>query len=203
MARMRKLWAEFKAIAIGGSVLDLALGFIIGTAFATVVQSFVTNIFLQVVALFIGTQDFNKLQLKIENTPIYYGKFLNDMLQFFLLAVALFIFVKAMTLVGIERGRPLHQRTCPFCLDRVPVGALTCKSCGHDLVANVPDLATAERMLTDREARRWPTLPPMPIRPRRRGAPAEPVPEYVPETDYLPTGDLVSDIQDPPSEPEE
>lgn len=202
---MRKLWAEFKAIAIGGSVLDLALGFIIGTAFATVVQSFVTNIFLQVVALFIGTQDFNKLQLTIEHTPIYYGKFLNDTLQFVLLAVALFIFVKGMTLIGIDRGRPLHQRTCPFCLDRVPVGALTCKSCGHDLVADVPDLATAERMLTDREARRWPTLPPipMPIRPRRRGTQAEAVPEPAPEVDYLPGGDLVSDIQDPPSEPRE
>jgi len=199
---MRKLWAEFKAIAIGGSVLDLALGFIIGTAFATVVQSFVTNIFLQVVALFIGTQDFNKLQVKIHNTPILYGKFLNDLLQFFLIAVALFIFVKAMTLIGIDRGRPLHQRTCPYCLDRVPAGALTCKSCGHDLVQDVPDLATAERMLADREARRWPTLPPLTIRPRRRGGEPEPEPEFLPESDFVPGGELVSDIQDPPSDRE-
>jgi len=187
---MRKLWAEFKAIAIGGNVLDLALGFIIGTAFATVVQSFVTNIFLQVVALFIGTQDFNKLHVTIRHTPILYGKFLNDLLQFFLIAVALFIFVKAMTVIGIDRGRPLHQRTCPYCLDRVPSGALTCKSCGHDLVADVPDLATAERMLADREARRWPTLPPITIRtrPRRRGAAQDPLP---------------TDIQDLPSNPGE
>jgi large conductance mechanosensitive channel len=201
MGRMRKLWVEFKAIAIGGSVLDLALGFIIGTAFATVVQSFVTNIFLQVVAIFIGTQDFNKLQVTVVRTPIYYGKFLNDLLQFFLVAVALFIFVKAMTLIGIERGRPLHQRTCPYCLDRVPAGALTCKSCGHDLVVDVPDLATAERLLADREARKWPTLPPITIRPRRRGS-APLVEVYESEPDYLPEGDLVSDIQDPPSDPE-
>ena len=199
---MRKLWAEFKAIAIGGSVLDLALGFIIGTAFATLIQSFVTNLFVQAVAVLVHEPDFKAMQFKIRGTPINYGLFLNDLLQFILVAVALFIFVKAMTLIGIDRGRPLHQRTCPYCLDRVPAGALTCKSCGHDLVKDVPDLATAERMLADREARRWPTLPPITIRPRRRGGEPEPEPEFVPDSDFVPGGELVSDIQDPPSDRE-
>jgi len=85
MVRMRKLLAEFKAIAIGGNVLDLALGFIIGTAFATLIQSFVTNIFLQLVAAIAGKRDFQALVVNIADTPIRYGQFLNDLLQFVLL----------------------------------------------------------------------------------------------------------------------
>ncbi len=168
MAYMRKLWTEFKAIAIGGNVLDLALGFIIGTAFATLIQSFVTNIFLQGVAAIAGKRDFQTLDVKIADTPIRYGVFLNDLLQFVLLAFALFVVVKFMTLVGIERGRSFDQRPCPYCLDRVPRGALTCRSCGQALVSELPELEDAERMLAEREARRWPSLPALPLRQRRR-----------------------------------
>src|SRR5258708_24110116 len=160
---MRKLWSEFKAIAMGGTVLDLALGFIIGSAFATLIQSFVTNLFLQFVAAVAGEPDFQKLQFPLHHTPIRYGVFLNDLLQFLLLAVALFVIIKFMSWIGVERGRALDQRPCPYCLDRVPVGALTCRSCGQQLVAELPSLADAGRPLAEREARRWPTLPPIAI----------------------------------------
>jgi large conductance mechanosensitive channel len=166
---MRRLWAEFKAIAIGGTVLDLALGFIIGSAFATLVQSFVTNLFLQAVAAVVGEPDFQTLEITLHRTPIKYGVFLNDLLQFMLLAVALFVIIKFMTWIGVERGRSLDQRQCPFCFDRVPGAALLCRSCGQQLVADLPTLAEAERLLDEREARHWPTLPPIPIAiPRRR-----------------------------------
>lgn len=178
---MRKLWAEFKAIAIGGTVLDLALGFIIGSAFATLVQSFVTNLFLQAVASVAGEPDFQKLEITIHRTPLRYGVFLNDLLQFMLLAVALFVIIKFMTWIGVERGRPLDQRQCPFCYDRVPAAALICRSCGQQLVEDLPTLAQAELLQDEREARRWPTLPPLPplVIPRRRppaGPPADPPP---------------------------
>src|SRR5258708_6618036 len=113
MARMRKLWTEFKAITIGGTVLDLALGFIIGSAFATLIQSFVTNLFLQFIAAIAGEPDFTALKFTVHHTPIRYGAFLNDLLQFLLLAVALFVIVKFMTLIGVERGRSLDYRSCP------------------------------------------------------------------------------------------
>src|SRR5690349_14004960 len=130
---VRKLWAEFKAIAIGGSVLDLALGFIIGTAFATLIQSFVTNLFLQAVAVLVHEPDFKALQFKVHGTPIKYGMFLNDLLQFMLLAVGLFVVIKLMTLIGVDRGRSLESRSCPYCLDRIPTAAMTCRSCGQQL----------------------------------------------------------------------
>ena len=177
---MRKLWAEFKAIAIGGTVLDLALGFIIGSAFATLVQSFVTNLFLQVVASVVGEPDFQKLVITLHRTPIRYGVFLNDLLQFMLLAVALFVIIKFMTWIGVERGRSLDQRQCPFCFDRIPGAALICRSCGQQLVAELPTLAEAERLLDEREARRWPTLPALPACHRSRSPAEDPRPPVDP-----------------------
>ena len=184
MARMRKLWAEFKAIAIGGTVLDLALGFIIGTAFATLIQSFVSNIFLQFIAVFMGKRgDFKDVKPTVNDTPINVGLFLNDVLQFVLLAVALFVIVKLITFLGVERGRTFELRSCPFCLDRVPRGAYICRSCGQHLVDELPDLAEAERHLAERETRRWPSLrslPPLPPMPRRRRPHAEPADDETP-----------------------
>jgi large conductance mechanosensitive channel len=169
---VRRLWTEFKAIAIGGSVLDLALGFIIGTAFATLIQSFVTNLFLQVVAAVVGAPDFKNLTITIHRTPLRYGVFLNDLLQFLLLAVGLFMVIKLMTLIGVERGRSLASRSCPYCLDRIPAAALTCRSCGQQLVVDLPDPEEAERLQLEREARKWPTLPALPpiTIPRRRAS---------------------------------
>src|SRR5258705_3641186 len=149
---MRKLWSEFKAIAMGGTVLDLALGFIIGSAFATLIQSFVTNLFLQFVASVAGEPDFQKLQFPVHHTPIRYGVFLNDLLQFLLLAVALFVIIKFMSWIGVGRGRSLDQRPCPYCLDRGPGGALTRRSRGQPLGAELPSPAHPPRLLAQRGA---------------------------------------------------
>jgi large conductance mechanosensitive channel len=171
---MRKLWAEFKAIAVGGNVLDLALGFIIGTAFAALLQSFVSHIFLQFIAAIIGKRNFNDLVVPVERTPIQIGSFLTDLLNFILLAVALFFVVKLMHWLGIERGRAFVQQTCPYCFDRVPAGAFVCRSCSQPLVEELPDLADARRMLAQREARKWPTIPAMPVKPPNPLKPLKP-----------------------------
>jgi large conductance mechanosensitive channel len=172
---MRKLWAEFKAIAIGGNVLDMALGFIIGTAFAALLQSFVSHIFLQLIAAVIGKRNFNDVSVGVGGTPILIGAFLTDLLNFLLLAVALFFIIKFMHWLGIERGRAFVQQNCPYCFDRVPGGAYVCRSCSTPLVDELPDLAEARRMVAQREARRWPTMPAIPVRPRRKGEPVEPM----------------------------
>lgn len=176
MARMRRLWGEFKSIAISGNVLDLALGFIIGAAFAKLIESLVGNVFMQLIAALFDQAEFQKLTITVDGTPVRYGAFLTDLLNFVLLAVALFVIVKFMVLVGIERGRSLELRNCPYCLDRVPVGALVCRVCGQQLVDELPSLRDAERQLVERQARRWPTLPRRsaagPIQPS--GSPSDP-----------------------------
>jgi large conductance mechanosensitive channel len=171
---MRTWWAEFKAIAVGGNVLDLALGFIIGTAFAALLQSFVSHIFLQLIAALIGKRNFNDLAVSIEGTPIQIGNFLTDLLNFVLLAVALFFIVKFMHWLGIERGRAFVQQNCPYCFDRVPRGAFVCRSCSQQLVEELPDLSEARRMSAQREARRWPTMPAIPVKPLKPVKPLRP-----------------------------
>ena len=102
---MRKWWAEFKAIAVGGNVLDLALGFIIGTAFAALLQSFVSHIFLQLIAALIGKRDFNDVAVSIEGTPIKIGNFLTDLLNFVLLDVVIAVLAVAIAqIVMFRRG---------------------------------------------------------------------------------------------------
>ena len=154
-------------------------------------QSFVTNLFLQVVASVVGEPDFQQLQITLHRTPIKYGVFLNDLLQFLLLAVALFVIIKFMTWIGVERGRSLDTRQCPFCYDRVPGAALICRSCGQQLVADLPTLAEAEHLLDEREARRWPTLPALPpiAIPRRRPPGSGPPPARDETRDEAPAAD--------------
>jgi large conductance mechanosensitive channel len=173
---MRRLWNEFKSIAISGSVLDLALGFIIGAAFAKLIESFVGNIFMQLVAATFGQPDFREVSINIGKTKVTYGAFLTDVLNFLLLAVALFVIVKMMLLMGVERGRSLDQRPCPYCLQRTPSTALICASCGQTLVEELPSLAEAERLLAERQARKWPTLP------RRGSGPDSGTPQVTAET---------------------
>jgi large conductance mechanosensitive channel len=173
MAVVRKLWGEFKSFAMSGNMLDLALGFIIGAAFAKLIESLANNVLMQLVALVVGQPDFTKLQVG----SVKYGQFLTDLVNFLLLAVVLFVIVKFIVGLGIGRGRVFGEKQCPYCLDKVPPTALVCKSCGQQLVEELPPLAEAERLLAEAHARRRVALPlplplplpPLPTRPRRSG----------------------------------
>src|SRR5215468_10018718 len=95
-----KMWRQFKAFALSGSMLDLALGFIIGTAFATVVDSATKNVISPAIGYFFGDEGLGKLHGtfyrngKALGPTIYYGQFLADILNFFLFAAVLFLILK-------------------------------------------------------------------------------------------------------------
>jgi hypothetical protein len=78
----------------------------------------------------------------------------------------LFVIVKLIMRLGVARGRVFGERQCPYCLETVPPVALVCKSCGQQLVDELPPLDEAERRLAESRARRRITLPPM----SRRGS---------------------------------
>jgi len=158
MAVVRKLLGEFKAFAMSGSMLDLALGFIIGAAFAKLIESFANNVLMQLIALVAGQPDFTKLH----SGQIKYGQFLTDLVNFLMLAGVLFLIVKFIVRLGIGRGRVFGEKQCPYCLDQIPPTALTCRSCGQQLVDELPSLAEAERLLAEQHARRRLSLPPLP-----------------------------------------
>ncbi len=88
------LFSEFKAFAFKGNVVDLAVGVIIGGAFGGLVKSLVDNIIMPVVASVGGSPEgVNALSFSINKSPVFYGKFLGDIINFLILAAALFFFI--------------------------------------------------------------------------------------------------------------
>lgn len=130
---MKNLWLEFKAFALGGNMLDLALGFIIGAAFAAVVESLAGNVMMQLVAAIFGEPDFSALILTVNGAEIKYGAFLTDLLSFLLLGVVLFALVKLLKAAGLGNFRAQGQAECPYCKEFVSVDAIKCKWCTADI----------------------------------------------------------------------
>ena len=164
MSAMRKLWREFKGFAMGGNMLDPALGFIIGTAFATLIQSLAGNVIMQFVAAIFGKADFKDLDVTINKARIEYGAFLTDLINFTLLAIVLFLIVKFIVFVGVGQGRAFGDQNCPYCTERVDPNALVCKFCRQPLVDELPSLSEAQERLQAARARRKLSLPPLPRR---------------------------------------
>jgi large conductance mechanosensitive channel len=159
---MRNLWREFKSFAMSGNVLDLALAFLIGAAFAKLIESLANNVLMQVVAAVAGEPDFRTLKVG----PIRYGQFLTDLLNFLILAAVMFAVIKLIMRVGIARARTFSDAQCPYCHETVPVKALKCRACGQQLVEELPPLEEARRMFAEQQARRGLSLT-VPVRRRR------------------------------------
>ncbi|WP_197672035.1 large conductance mechanosensitive channel protein MscL [Alloactinosynnema sp. L-07] len=127
------MWSEFKAFALGGNMFDLALGFIIGTAFAALVESLAGNVLMQLVAAIFGKPDFSGLLFTVNGAELRYGAFLTELLNFLLLGLVLFALVKLMKKAGLGNFRAQGSRECPYCKEFVPIDALKCKWCTADI----------------------------------------------------------------------
>ena len=93
---MRKFIEEFKQFAIKGNVLDLAVGMIIGTAFTNIVKSVVNDIIMPFVGILIGGKDFTNLCLTIGEAKITYGMLIQNLVDFFIIAMFLFLVIKTL-----------------------------------------------------------------------------------------------------------
>lgn len=91
------MWHEFKEFAMKGNVLDLAIAVIIGGAFGKIVSSLVTDIIMPLVGLLMGGLDFSELQIQVGNAQIMYGLFIQNIVDFLVIALSIFIFVKAIS----------------------------------------------------------------------------------------------------------
>ncbi len=92
------MWAEFKKFALKGNVLDLAVAVVIGAAFGKIVSSLVDSIIMPLVGIILGGYDFKGLNVQIGDATVAYGVFIQNVVDFFIVAFAIFLFVK-----GIER----------------------------------------------------------------------------------------------------
>lgn len=97
------LGSEFKEFAMKGSVIDLAVGVVIGAAFGKIVDSLVNDIIMPIVGILIGGYDFSKLSYKIGEAEIKYGNFIQILLDFLFIAFVLFMVIKTMNKLKREK----------------------------------------------------------------------------------------------------
>ncbi len=88
------MFKEFKEFAMRGNIVDLAVGVIIGGAFQKIVNSLVNDLIIPVMSIFIGKIDYSSLQFTINNVSIKYGSFITNVINFIIIAFALFLFVR-------------------------------------------------------------------------------------------------------------
>ena len=91
---MKKFFQEFKVFIERGNVVDLAVGVVVGTAFSKIVTSLVDDILMPIIGAIIGGLDFSNLTIKVGDSLIRYGSFINNVINFLIIAFCIFIIVK-------------------------------------------------------------------------------------------------------------
>jgi large conductance mechanosensitive channel len=141
---------EFKEFALRGNVLDLAIAVIIGAAFGSIINSFVSDILMPPIGLLLGNTDFSNLFINLSGgryeslaaaqqagaVTINYGVFVNTVIDFVIIAFALFLIVRQVN--RLQRRKKEEEPTtkeCPYCLSTIPVGATRCPYCTAELEA--------------------------------------------------------------------
>lgn len=138
---------EFKKFLITGNVVDMAVGFIFGAAFATVVKSLVANIIMPPIGLLMGGVDFSSLFIALDGKEyaslaaldaagapaIKLGVFVNDVISFTILGFVMFMMVKAYNKLKAEEPAPEPaaptSKVCAECAMEIPLAAKTCPYC--------------------------------------------------------------------------
>jgi large conductance mechanosensitive channel len=127
---------EFKTFIMRGSVMDLAVGVIIGGAFGKIVSSLVGDILMPVIGLLIGGVDFSGLSLTIGKASVTYGNFINNIIDFLIIAVVIFLMVKGFNSLHRKPApAPAAPTTkeCPHCFSTISIKATRCPNCTSDL----------------------------------------------------------------------
>lgn len=135
---------EFKEFALKGSVLDLAIGVVIGAAFGKIVTSLVDDILMPPLGMLIGAVDFSNLFINLSDQPvasldaarkagapvIAYGNFINTLISFLIIAFAIFLVVRQIN--RIRRAPSVEApatKECPYCASTIAQKATRCPAC--------------------------------------------------------------------------
>ena len=131
---------EFRDFLLRGNIIELAVAFVIGAAFALVVKSFNDNIITPIIAMLGGKPDFSGLYFTINGAQFRWGAFLTDLLGFVITAAAVFLLVvkPVNALMARRKTEPpidATTRDCPYCLSQIPIGASRCAFCTQEVGA--------------------------------------------------------------------
>src|SRR5512146_516390 len=143
------MWKEFKEFIMRGNVMDLAVGIVIGAAFGAIVTSLVKDIIMPPIGLLLGKINFTDLFINLSGTPysslkaaqdagaatINYGVFINTLINFVIVALAIFFVVKAVNRMRKPAPAPAAPTTkeCPHCFTQIPLKATRCPNCTSEL----------------------------------------------------------------------
>ena len=139
---------EFRDFLIKGNVVDMAIGFIFGAAFATLIKSLVTNVIMPPIGLLMGRVDFSQLFISLDGNTyatladlekagapaIKLGVFANDVISFTILGFVMFMFIKSYNKLKIEEVVVAKTKVCGDCAMEIPVAAKKCAHCGNTAV---------------------------------------------------------------------
>jgi large conductance mechanosensitive channel len=145
------MWKEFKDFAMKGNVVDLAVGVVIGGAFGKIVTSLVNDIITPLVGLLLGQIDFKNLFItlgkgdfstiadaKAQNVPtLNYGLFLNNVIDFLIIAFSIFIVVKQINRFTKKKDQPKsapkRTKACKYCFTEIHIEASRCPHCTSEV----------------------------------------------------------------------
>ena len=134
---------EFKEFAMRGNVVDMAVGIVIGVAFGKIVTSFVNDVIMPPIGVLLGSVDFSDLGIILKEATaetdavmIGYGAFLNTVLDFIIVAFAIFIVIKQMNRFKKKEEDPVVVpiiKDCPKCFSEIPIKATRCPHCTSEI----------------------------------------------------------------------
>jgi large conductance mechanosensitive channel len=149
------MFKDFKEFAMRGSVVDMAVGIVIGAAFGAIVKSFVDDVLMPPIGLLLGNVDFSDLFITLKDgakaagpyaslvaakaagaVTLNLGMFINTVISFVIIAFAVFMVIKGINRMKKEEVAPPAEPTtkeCPFCLSAIPLKATRCPHCTSEL----------------------------------------------------------------------
>ena len=144
---------EFKAFAMRGNVVDMAVGIIIGAAFGAIVKSLVDDVLMPPIGMLMGNVDFSNLYVVLKEgaaavapyasladakkagaVTVNYGVFINSVISFLIVAFAVFMLIRNINRLKHEEApAPATTKECPYCASAIPLKATRCPHCTSEL----------------------------------------------------------------------
>ena len=140
--------SEFKEFAVKGNVMDMAVGIIIGAAFGSIVNSLVKDVLMPPIGMITGGINFADLFYALDGKSyatlaeaqaaaaptINYGLFINSIISFIIVALAIFILIREVNKLKKQPAPPEpNTKSCPYCKESIPLAAIKCSHCTSDL----------------------------------------------------------------------
>ena len=139
---------EFKEFAVKGNVIDMAVGIIIGAAFGSIVNSLVKDVIMPPIGMLMGGISFADMFVALDGKAyatlaeaqaaaaptINYGLFINSIISFIIVALAIFVLIKQINAMKKQPAPPdPNTKECPYCKESIPKAAVKCSHCTSDL----------------------------------------------------------------------